>query len=42
MAAAFDALKPFGAPKDIHLISVIGAQNDVNFINNHFAKEAHL
>ena len=42
MAAAFDALQPFGVPKDIHLISVIGAQDGVDFINNHFEKDTHL
>lgn len=42
MAAAFDALKPFGTPKGIHLISVIGAQYGVDFIKSHFAKDAHL
>lgn len=42
MAAAFDALQPFGIPKDIHLISVIGAQDGVDFVNNHFEKDTHL
>ena len=42
MAAAFDALQPFGVPKDIHLISVIGAQDGVDFVNNHFEKDTHL
>ncbi len=42
MVAAFDALKAFGTPKHIHLISVIGAQDGVDFVNNHFSKDTHL
>lgn len=42
MVATFEALKPFGTPKDIHLVSVIGAQEGVDFVSNHFTKNAHL
>jgi uracil phosphoribosyltransferase len=42
MVATFEALKPFGTPKNIHLVSVIGAQDGVDFINNHFGKDTHL
>lgn len=42
MVATFEALKPFGTPKEIHLMSVIGAQAGVNFIENHFDKNTHL
>ena len=42
MVATFEALKPFGTPKDIHLVSVIGAQAGVNFVNTHFDKNSHL
>ena len=42
MVATFEALKPFGTPKEIHLVSVIGAQDGVDFVNNHFGKETHL
>lgn len=42
MLATFEALKPFGTPKEVHLISVIGAQEGVNFIDNHFDKNTHL
>ena len=31
MVTTFEALKPFGTPKDIHLISVIGAQEGVDY-----------
>jgi uracil phosphoribosyltransferase len=42
MVATFEALKPFGTPKNIHLVSVIGAQDGVNFVNNHFGEHTHL
>ncbi|WP_298901083.1 uracil phosphoribosyltransferase [uncultured Psychroserpens sp.] len=42
MVATFEALKPFGTPKNIHLVSVIGAQDGVDFVNNHFGKDTHL
>ncbi|GAA4233927.1 uracil phosphoribosyltransferase [Postechiella marina] len=42
MLATFEALKPFGTPKEVHLISVIGAQEGVDFIDNHFDKNTHL
>lgn len=42
ICAAFEALKPFGTPKAIHLISVIGAQQGVHFIEKHFDKNTHL
>ncbi|OIQ31047.1 MAG: uracil phosphoribosyltransferase [Bacteroidetes bacterium MedPE-SWsnd-G2] len=42
MVATFEALKPFGAPKEIHLISVIGAQEGVEYIKDKFPKNTHL
>lgn len=42
MVATFEALKPFGTPKEIHLISVIGAQEGVDFVNNYFDNNVHL
>ncbi|MFB9051970.1 uracil phosphoribosyltransferase [Formosa undariae] len=42
MVATFEALKPFGTPKEIHLVSVIGAQQGVDYIENHFNTDAHL
>jgi uracil phosphoribosyltransferase len=42
MVATFEALKPFGTPKEIHLISVIGAQEGIDFVNKHFDKNVHL
>ncbi|MCF7559618.1 uracil phosphoribosyltransferase [Sabulilitoribacter multivorans] len=42
MVATFEALKPFGKPKEIHLISVIGAQEGIDFVNKHFDNNVHL
>lgn len=42
MVATFEALKPFGTPKEIHLVSVIGAKEGVSFVENYFDKTTHL
>lgn len=42
MVATFEALKPFGIPKEIHLVSVIGAQAGIDFIDSHFDTSSHL
>ena len=42
LVAVFEALKKLGTPKEIHLISVIGAEEGINFIKNHFPENTHL
>lgn len=42
MLATFEALKPFGKPKNVHLVSVIGAQEGVDFISENFSEETTL
>ncbi|WP_166960034.1 uracil phosphoribosyltransferase [Yeosuana marina] len=42
MVTAFEALKPFGTPKDIHLVSTIGAQEGVDYVEEYFDKHTHL
>jgi uracil phosphoribosyltransferase len=42
MLATFEALKPFGTPKSVHLACVIGAQDGVDFISNNFDQDTHL
>ncbi len=42
MVATFEALKPFGTPAAVHLVSVIGAQTGVDFIANTFDSNTHL
>lgn len=42
MVATFEALKPFGTPKEVHLVSVIGAQEGVDYVSKFFDKNTHL
>jgi uracil phosphoribosyltransferase len=42
MVATYEALKPFGKPKEVHLVSVIGAKDGVNFIDKSFTENTHL
>lgn len=42
MVATFEALKPFGNPKEVHLVSVVGAQKGVDYVANAFDAESHL
>ncbi len=42
MLATFEALKPFGKPKNVHLVSVIGAQEGVDFLNDNFSEDTNL
>lgn len=42
LVAVYEAIQKFGIPKAIHLVAVIGAQEGINFIKNHFPKNTHL
>ncbi|HNQ28120.1 MAG TPA: uracil phosphoribosyltransferase [Aquaticitalea sp.] len=42
MVATYEALLPFGVPKEIHLVSVIGARAGVSYVENHFSADTHL
>lgn len=42
LVATFQALKPFGTPKQVHLVSVIGAKEGVAYVSSHFPKSTHL
>ncbi|RLJ63269.1 uracil phosphoribosyltransferase [Lacinutrix venerupis] len=42
LLATYEALKPFGTPKEIHLAAVIGAQEGVDFAAKHFPENTHL
>lgn len=42
LVATLKALKPFGTPKHIHIVSVIGAQPGIDFIEQHFDASTHL
>ena len=42
VVAAFKALKPFGVPKEIHLVSIIGTNEGVGFIQDYFDEKSQL
>ena len=42
MATAYEAIKKFGTPKKIHIVSVIGSELGVNYIKKHFPKSTEL
>jgi len=42
MVTVYEAIKKFGTPKKIHVVSVIGSEFGVNFIKNHFPKNTEL
>lgn len=42
LVATFEALKPFGTPKNIHLVNVIGAQEGIDFVSDYFSDDTHL
>jgi uracil phosphoribosyltransferase len=42
LVAVFESLKKRGNPKEIHLISVIGAEEGIHFIEKHFPENTHL
>ncbi|MDX1772961.1 uracil phosphoribosyltransferase [Oceanihabitans sediminis] len=42
MLATFEALKPFGTPKSVHLISIVGAQEGVDYVSKNFTEDTHL
>lgn len=42
LVATFEALKPFGKPKAIHLACVIAAQQGIDYITQHFNDDTHL
>lgn len=42
MLATYEAIKPFGTPKEVHLVCVIGAQKGIDFVSENFSKNTHL
>ena len=42
LVSTFEALKPFGTPKSVHLVSVIGAEEGIDYVSRHFPQETHL
>jgi len=42
LVAVFESLKKLGNPKEIHIIAVIGAEEGIHFVKNHFPENTHL
>ena len=42
LVAVYEAIKKQGTPKEIHIVAVIGSQEGVDFIENHFPENTHL
>ncbi len=42
LALTYEALKSHGTPKQIHILSVIGAKAGIDYIKNHFPENTHL
>lgn len=42
LVTVYEALKPMGTPREIHLVSVIGAQPGIEFISTKFPEHSHL
>jgi len=42
LALTYEALKSHGTPKQVHLLSVIGAEGGVDYIKNKFPENTHL
>lgn len=42
LVAVFEALKKFGNPKETHIVSVIGAEEGIRFVEKYFPENTHL
>lgn len=42
MLATFEALQTYGTPKHIHLVSIIGAQEGIDYVRSKFPLNTHL
>ena len=42
LVAVYEAIKKYGQPKEVHIVSVIGALAGIEFVQNHFPKNTHL
>ena len=42
LVAVYKAIKKYGTPKEIHIVSVIGSSEGINFIEKHFPKNTSL
>ena len=42
LISTFEALKKMGAPKEIHLVSVIASKQGINYVKEYFPENTHL
>ena len=42
LIATLEALKPFGTPKEIHLVAVIGAKKGIDYVSKNVPNNTHL
>jgi len=42
LIAVYDAILKYGSPKEIHIVAVIGAQEGIDLVTNHFPENTHL
>ncbi len=42
LVSTYETLKNMGTPKEIHLVSAIGAKDGIEYIKNHFDTDTHL
>lgn len=42
LAAVYEAIKPLGTPKEIHLISVIASTEGIDYVDSQFPTDTHL
>lgn len=42
LVSVYSALRNYGNPKELHIISTIGSLDGIDFIKNHFPQETHL
>ncbi len=42
LVAGYDAVKKYGTPEVIHIVSVLGATEGITYIEKHFPENTHL
>jgi len=42
LVAVYEALKKYGNPKEVHIVSVIGSAKGVKYVENHFPENTNL
>ena len=42
LCITYEALKPFGLPRQVHIVTAIGSKDGIRYIDNKFPKNTHL